>query len=158
MVHTDVEFDVQDIKRFQLAIVKRKQVIADQIARLAEKKAEQYARDRTPGTTYDSFVEIEGDVVKATLEADPRSEGAEINLLIAIGGRKAYTIRPKHGRRSFTKPSMPGRLVWPAGVKGDPVDGSAFAVHKKAIPPVLAKNFLAVAMKNAIVEVTRRYR
>lgn len=148
-MRANVDVDLGDFsERLNRAMEKKLQHIAQQIANEAVKNAMQYAGDRTPGTTYDAHVEIEGSAVSAELEASPRSEGADINLRIALGGRKAYTIRPRRAKK----------LVWPAGSKGDPIMGVASKVEKPAIAPVLGGEFMRKAMRNAISKVRNRYR
>jgi hypothetical protein len=156
-----VESDISDVRRLQQAILKRRVQIAQQIANLAASNAAsaRYNEGMTPNVEYNAEVSIHGDTVIGELSAEPGSEGADINLRIALGGRKAYTITTKPpGRPAKSGSGRPGVMLWPAGSKGDPIDGVAKVVHKKAIAPALGGQFMRKAMANAIQQVRNRYR
>lgn len=111
-------------------------------ANQARQNAISYAGNRTPGTSYHADVLSGGSLpVVIELEADPRSEGAAINLAVAIGGRKAYTIRPvsKQKLRWFDDGgSMPGDKY-----------GKHFARQVRK-PAIAGDDFLRKALGNAL--------
>jgi hypothetical protein len=106
----------------------------------ARENAISYAGIRTPGTTYSSDVLSGSDLpITIELEAHPRSEGAEINLAVAIGGRKAYQIRPRSKKI----------MKWYDDGPGGDKYGKHFAklVNK---PAIAGDDFLRRALRNAL--------
>jgi hypothetical protein len=160
-VIVSVESDIADVRRLQNIAKRRREQIALRIARLAANNAAspRYNEGMTPNVEYNAEVRVSGDTIIGELSAEPQSRGADINLRIALGGRKAYTITTKPpGRPARSGSGRPGVMLWPAGVKGDPIDGVAKVVHKKAIAPALGGQFMRKAMANAIQRVRNDYR
>lgn len=160
-MRADVIISIADLERLKRAVEKKRLQIATQIATTAVNNAasSNYNEGMTPNVEYEADVDIVGDEVVGILSAQPLSRGADINLRIALGGRKAYTIRTKPpGRPARSGSGRPGVLLWEAGVKGDPIDGVAREVHKPAIAPALGGDFMRKAMANAIQRVRNRYR
>lgn len=144
-------------ERLRRLSAKRIEKLAVDVGHLAERKADQYSEGKTPGVTYEATVETSGGdfPISVELVAQPDSVGADINLRIAIGGRKAYTIYPRFKKALAwpsdrpTKGSKRGKYIHLP--KGRPV-------HKSAIAPKLPKDFVQTALKNALAEVRNRYR
>lgn len=138
------EMRITDSERLERAFAKRAEQIADRVAKLGADNARRDAGNRTPGTTYEGTHSQSGPT-SYTFEvwADPRSEGADINLRIALGGRKAYTITPKRKKV----------LAWP----GD--DGMAYSkkVSKPAIAPINGGDFIRKAVARAVQRVKNDY-
>jgi hypothetical protein len=161
LVIADLVIELPEFDRLKRAVVKNNEKIAIAIANQAVRNATSntYNEGMTPDIEFEAEVEIVGDDVVATLSADPKSRGQEFQLLFALGGRKAYfiTVKPP-GRRAKNGSGRPGMMVWPAGVKGDPIDGAARRVFKPAIAPAIGGDFMRKAMRNAIQTVANRYR
>lgn len=145
--------------KLRKASAKRIEQLAEQVARLAEDNASspRYNGGKTPGVSYEATAESAGGdfPISVELVAVPESEGADINLRIAIGGRKAYTIYPR-----FKK-----ALAWPSDRPTRSSNQGKYIhlprgrpVHKRAIAAVLPKDFLQSALNNAIQRVVNRNR
>lgn len=160
-MNVDLIIALPEFDRLQRAVTKNTEKIAQLIANQAADNAASHAYNEgmTPGTEYTADVEIDGTDVITTLFADPQSDGADINLRIALGGRKAYFMTTKPpGRLAKNGSGRPGMMVWPPGVKGDPIDGAAKRIFKPAIAPALGGDFLGKAVRNAVQRVANRYR
>jgi hypothetical protein len=144
-------------ERLRKLSARRIEKLAVDLGNLAERKADQYAEGKTPGVTYEATVSTSGGdfPIDVELVAQPDSAGADINMRIAIGGRKAYDIYPRFKKALAwpsdrpTKSSKQGKYIHLPRGRG---------VHIPAKPPILPRDFIQTALKNALAEVRNRYR
>lgn len=167
-MRADVVFDPNELERLKRAVAKRKSQICERIAGLAERNANQYAGDKTPGTNYEASVEElgSGGRLQVTLEVNPDNDHADMIFRMAVGGRKAYTIQAR----------LKGALAWDPGdgyepnarsgkhVRWVPRDvyaregRSASQVFIPAKGPTVDPDFVRAALRNAVSRVRNDYR